>query len=182
MGVADFAEKEFAKLSKSQWPEQKISGLFNLGYTQLVVGNPSEAIKNLQAIAAVDAVDDNSTEYKLLAECLMARAEALSGNVDAGKKKLEAVIKREDPMTAQRAFAYAYNGLGACHEKNGDWKEAAMAYLHTELLFQNDQEAHAEALYRLSKIWAKLEATDRANKARTTLKSRYKNSYWAKQP
>ena len=94
-------------------------------------------------------------------------------------KKIEAIIKREDPMVAQQLFAHAYNALGTCHEQTENWEEAAIAYLHTELLFAQHPEPHAEALYRLSTIWTKLEESDRANKARKTLRDRYPNSYWA---
>ena len=182
VGRMDLSEKEFAKLSGASWPEFKIQGLFHLGRVQLLANNPQGAVDSLAQVGSVESSDDASSEYKLLAECLSAKAAALSGNVDAGRKKIEAIIKREDPMTAQRAFAYAYNALGACHQQNKNWLEAATAYLHTELLFATDPEAHAEALYQLSKIWAELEETDRANKARATLRSRYRNSYWSKKP
>ena len=76
-------------------------------------------------------------------------------------------------------FAHIYNALGAAYEKAGKFKEASRAYLHTDLLFASVLEAHAESLYHLAILWPKLEQTDRAARARDTLKARYRNSYWA---
>ncbi len=63
--------------------------------------------------------------------------------------------------------------------QEGNLKEAATAFLHTELLFAQEIEPQAEALYQLALIWPKLNQTDRASRAREGLKSRYRNSYWA---
>ena len=94
--------------------------------------------------------------------------------------KIESLIKNENPDN-KLLFAHLYNALGACHESTQNWQEAAIAYLHTELLFSLDPDAHAEALKKLSEIWPKLDETDRANRAAATLKTRYRNSYWANQ-
>jgi Flp pilus assembly protein TadD len=76
-------------------------------------------------------------------------------------------------------FANLYNALGSVYEKAGQLKEARTAYLHTNLLYASEPDEHAEALYHLALIWPQLEETDRANEARDTLKTRYRNSYWA---
>jgi len=178
---ADLAEAQFTKLSQSTWPEFKIKGLYHLGQTQLRTNKLAEAKNSFNAITAIDSNDPVVAEYSLLAECMLAKAEAMEGNTDASKQKLEAIIKREDPMVAQLVFAHAYNALGGWHEKQENWEEAAIAYLHTELLFAGHADPHAEALYRLSKVWTKLEESDRASTARNALRGRYKNSYWAKQ-
>ncbi len=90
------------------------------------------------------------------------------------------MIKSENPDN-ELLFAYLYNALGACYESSQNWQEAAIAYLHTELLFSVDPDAHAEALKKLSEIWPRLDQPDRATRAMTTLKNRYRNSYWANQ-
>ena len=179
IGRADLAEGQFTKLSEASWPEYRAKGLFYLGNTQLLNNKIVEAKSNLEAIDTVDSNDPVILDYKLFAECLLAKTEALEGQVEAGRKRLEAIIKREDPMVSQQLFAQAYNALGACFEKAENWEEAALAYLHTELLFAQQPELHAESLFRLSRIWTKLEESDRANKARKTLRDRYPNSYWA---
>ncbi len=178
VGKADSAEKEFAKLTSSQWPELVLDGHFYRGEMLNELQKPSEAGAAYDAILSAPANDDLTQSYKLIAKCQKAKSQGLAGNTEEAIKVIEQVIKVENPENT-RLFAYAYNALGACHLKAGNIKEAATAYLHTELLFASEQEPHAEALYQLALIWPKLDQTDRASRAREGLKSRYRNSYWA---
>ena len=73
------------------------------------------------------------------------------------------------------------NAIGAVHQKAGNTEEAMMSYLCTQLLYPQAANAHAEAVYRLAKIWPSLDNNQRANEARELLKSRYRNSYWSTQ-
>ena len=63
-------------------------------------------------------------------------------------------------------------------EQTGDLKEARDAYLHTQLLFGNIEDPAAEALSRLSEIFAKLNDPKRANASKRELQSKYRSSYW----
>ena len=177
-GKPQVAAREFSKLTRSSWPEYKIRGHFQLGKTLTELGEYDEAELSFDAILDEESNDDITQTYKLLATCEKARLAGIQGNLEAAKKVLEGIIRDENPDN-KRLFAHLYNALGATFETAGNLKEAATAYLHTELLFATESEPHAEALYRLALIWPKLEETDRANRARDTLKSRYRNSYWA---
>lgn len=180
VGRVDLAENEFTKMSQAEWPEYKTIGLFRLGNAQLKLKEYEKAKQNYSEIAQIDANDDVTIKYKQLALCQAAKTDALAGNTAAAQSTIEAMIKQENPDN-KLLFAYLYNALGACYESVKDWQQAAIAYLHTELLFSEDPDANAEALKRLSEIWPKLGETDRANRAMTTLKNRYRNSYWANQ-
>lgn len=177
-GKPDLAANEFAKLTNSTWPEYVLKGHFYRGQILSELGQHGEAVKAFDAILATESNDDTTQSYQLLAKCEKARAVGLAGDPNAARNTIEGIIRDESPEN-KRLFAYLYNALGAVFEKSGQMKEAARAYLHTELLFATEPEPHAEALYRLALIWPKLEETDRANRARDTLKSRYRNSYWA---
>ena len=177
-GKPEVAVREFNRLTQSSWPEYQLRGHFQLGKTLTELGRYDEAELSFDAILAEESNDDVTQTYKLLATCEKARLAGIQGNLEAAKKVLEGIIRDENP-DKKRLFAHLYNALGATYEQAGKLKEAATAYLHTELLFASESEPHSEALYRLALIWPKLEQTDRANRARDTLKSRYRNSYWA---
>ena len=102
----------------------------------------------------------------------------MQGDVANARPIVDKIIADENADNT-RLFAYAYNALGQCHLQAKEFKPAALAFLHTELLFPSEADPHAEALYNLAMIWPKLEQTDRANRARAMLKSRYRNTIWA---
>ena len=177
-GLPEVAEAEFAKLKDSTWPEFKLKGHFYAGQMQIELGKLDDAKASFEAIQAIESNDDMTQTYKLLSTCELARLVGLQGDTATAKKALEKIIKDENPDN-KKLFAHLYNALGSVYEKADRKKEAARAYLHTELLYATEVEAHAEALFRLAKIWPQLEETDKANRARETIKTRYRNSYWA---
>ena len=94
-----------------------------------------------------------------------------------GLKELDKLIQTESDDNAE-LFAHVYNAKGAIYEKMGDLKEARDAYLHTQLLFGNVEDPAAEALSRLSDIFAELNDPKRANDSKRELQTKYRNSYW----
>lgn len=180
IGKPDLAEREFAKLAQSQWPSMKIQGLFQQGNALILTGDLENAKKAFSQIVDMDANDDESQQFKLVAQCQIAKIMALQGDSEGGRAIVEKIIKDENPDNAL-LFAHAYNALGTCHLQSQQPKPAAIAFLHTELLYGTESAPHAEALYNLCKLWPQLEETDRANRARQALKSRYRNTYWALQ-
>ena len=177
-GRPKVAADEFKKLQSTNWLEYKLKGYFHAGQMQIVLGDLELASKNFKAIAGIQSNDNLAQTYKLLAQCELAKIDGLRGNAAPAKAKIEGIIKKENSDN-KKLFAHLYNALGATHEKAGRLKEASYAYLHTELLFASESEAHAEAVYHLALIWPQLEQTDRANRARSILLERYRNSYWA---
>ncbi len=178
IGRPELAADEFKKLANCGWPEYKLRGLFRLGKAQAETASLQPAADAFEAILSHESNDDLSQSYKLLARCEKAKLTGLAGNTEQAISELHSLIDTESDEN-KLLFAHLYNALGAVHEKAGNLKEARTAYLHTNLLFASVSEAHSEALYRLALIWPQLEDTDRANEARETLKSRYRNSYWA---
>ena len=179
VGRTDLAEQQFAELTNSQWTELVLRGHFNRGEMLNLLEKYDDALAAYEAILAMPSNDDATQQYKLLAKVQKAKTNAMAGKpVEESVAAINEIIKNENPTNAQ-LFAYAYNALGACHLKAENLKEAAMAFLHTELLFAQENEPQAEALYQLALIWPKLDHTDRASRARDGLKTRYRNSYWA---
>ncbi len=175
----DLAAKEFKRLTQSDWPEYVIKGNYYLAQTAIAQKNFDGAITSCDQILASTDNDDVTRQYQLLAKCLKAKAQTLSGNPGSAESDLKQIIKVENPDN-QELFAAAYNALGVYHFKANQLKEAREKFLLTHLLMYSESESHAEALYYLAQIWPQLGNTDEANKTRELLKSRYRNSYWAK--
>ncbi len=175
----DLAKAEFKLLTQSNWPQYVIKGHYHLAQTAIAQNNFDEAAAQCQQIIGFPDNDDTSPTYQLLAKCVQAKAQCLAGNPGTAEDDIKRIIKVENPDN-QAVFAAAYNALGVCYLKSGQLKEAREKFLMTHLLMYSESESHAEALYYLSQIWPQLENTDEANKTRELLKSRYRNSYWAK--
>jgi tetratricopeptide (TPR) repeat protein len=87
---------------------------------------------------------------------------------------------QENDSTDSQLFAALYNAQGEALQKEQKWEQAVLAYLHSDLLFSNNPETHAEALYHLSQLWAKLGEPQRAAEAKEKLTTLYAGSAWAK--
>ena len=173
------AEVAFQKLSTASITDYQIKNLFNLGQTQLLLEKFAAARTTFETLQNHKLNDVNAQNYKTLARCLAAKADVLSpqGQAEPAQAVIEKIIKNENPDNTQ-LFAHCYNALGICHLKNNDDKGAALAFLHTDLLFSTEADAHAEALYHLNKLWSKMEQNDRANRSRQILNANYGNSIW----
>ncbi len=178
VGRFDVASKNFETVAASRWPELSFQSVLKNGRALMMQQKYTEAIAEFEKVEKADRSEDFALKSKLIAKCLRAQALGLSGQPDEGIKLAESVISKESSDN-QSAFAYAYNALGACYKQKEDWKQAVHAYLHTDLLFFTEPQAHAEALYELQGIWRQLNRGDRASEARQKIKNRYRNTFWA---
>ena len=178
--LTDLAKAEFKILTEAQWPEYSYKGHYLLAETLNSQGQHAQAASECDAILSVADNSDVAQQYKRLATCVKAKSKALAGETADIEEPIRQLIKVENPDN-KKLFAAAYNAWGVYHFKAGRWKEAREKFLMTHLLMTSEADAHAEALFYLSKIWPKFEDTDQTNKTRELLKSRYRNSYWAQQ-
>lgn len=180
LNLTDPAVAEFKKLTEAQWPEYSYKGHYLLAEALNSKGQHAEAISECDAILSGGDTSDVAQQYKRLATCAKAKSQALAGETEGIEDPIKKLIKLENPDN-KKLFAAAYNAWGVYHFKAGRMKEAREKFLMTHLLMTSEADAHAEALFYLSKIWPEFENTDQANKTRELLKSRYRNSYWAQQ-
>jgi TolA-binding protein len=103
---------------------------------------------------------------------------AETGSVKEGIDMLQDVIAKADPEEAE-LHALAYNALGHCYLKSDQTKDALLAFLHVDVIYNSSPEAHAEALFHLDRLWKAVGKEDRARQSRDLLKQRYPNSRWA---
>lgn len=173
----ELAETEFQKLADADWPRYQLKGLFDLAQAQMLQEKFEKAKTNFNNLRNHELNTTLAQQFKLMAQCQLARIDALQGNVDNAIEAVEKIIKNESADNKQ-LFALCYNTLGICKLQKNDLRGAAIAFLHTDLLFSTEPDAHSEALYQLTRIWPQLEETDRANRARQTLSRSYANSFW----
>ncbi len=176
-GMNAEAIAEFKKLASSNLAEFKVRGNFNIGKAALAAGDAKTAAATLLEILNAEDNSESTQKLKIIADPLYAKALAFDGNVDAARQRVQDLIARESSEN-QELFAACYNVLGICDKAKGDFKSAALNFLHTDLLFRGG-DSHAEALYYLaSEIWPKLEKADLALEARESLKRLYPGSFW----
>ena len=144
----------------------------------MAAGKYPEALAKFEQVISTGAATNEGNEQRLFATIGKAECLAATGQAAAGIKLLEEIIDNQDSSDA-KLFGRAYNALGACYAKSSKPKEAVLAYLHTDLLFNSDSETHAEALYRLSKLWGDINQPDRAKRVREALQNNYPDSRWA---
>jgi tetratricopeptide (TPR) repeat protein len=137
-----------------------------------------QALAKFEAVLSSEHSTTEAARQKLLATAGKAVCLAETGKAETGVGLLQDVISKNDPQDIA-LFARTYNALGKCYLKLNQPKDAVLAFLHTDVLFYNDADAHAEALYHLSKLWIDVKKSDRAVAARNTLKERYAGSVWA---
>ncbi len=137
-----------------------------------------EALKRYDVVVKSSASGTNAERQRQLALAGKAACEAELGQTDSAVKTAEKVIRDNDPSDVE-LFAKAYNALGAGFRKSNQPQDAVLAYLHVDLLCHRARDAHAEALYYLSKLWPTLGKPDRATEARNRLTSLYAGTTWA---
>lgn len=174
------AETSYGLLVKEEEApaEQKMRGAVLVAKAQLAQKKFDEAKENYRKVAEAGYSSPDADRQKLLAKVGVALCQAKTGEAKQAITALNAIIKNNDPRDME-LFGRAYNALGACHIAENQTQDALLAYLHTDLMFFGDRDAHAEALYHLAELWSKANQSDRAVKARGTLKQRYAGSRWA---
>lgn len=172
------AAKYYTPLASAPWPEYQLRGQIAVGRALIGDRQFDEALTRFEAVLASELSTSEGLRQKNLAQVGKAICLAEKGQTDAAIALLNDLIQKNDPQD-QTLFARIYNALGRCYMKQNKPKDAVLALLHTDLLFYQDADAHAEALYYLSRLWGDLNKSDRALAARSTLRERYAGSIWA---
>lgn len=114
-----------------------------------------------------------------IAKLGIAAADSSESGIAAAEDAIRKILENTDPEDA-KVCGYAYNFLGNAFLKAENSKAAEVAFLHTDLLFSQNSQAHSEALYRLARIWRNNGKTTRYTEAINKLKKKYGGSSWTK--
>jgi tetratricopeptide (TPR) repeat protein len=179
LDLPDPAKTFYDNLAKAPWPEYKMKAAV-LGADALKAkGDYAAALPEYEKVIGASIDTPEASRQKLFSNLGKAECLANTGNPEEAITICEAVIK-DNPSTDMELFGRAYNALGVAYLKANKPQDAALAFLHVDTLFFGDSNQHAQALYYLSDLWNQLNQADRALDARTTLKSRYAGTRWAK--
>ena len=178
-GNYPLAAESYGEIRKAPWPEYKARGAVLQATAQLGAEQYPQALTSFEVVLKERPSTPQGQLQFTLAQVGKARCLAETGSVAEGIQLVRDVLKNNDPKEHPELFGRAYNTLGACYRKDKKSQDALLAYLHTDLLFYREPQVHAEALYYLSRLWADVKKTDRANRARSLLRERYASSVWA---
>jgi len=172
------AAKYYGPISAAPWADYQMRANNAIGRALSGEKQFDQALTKFEAVLASEDSSAEATRQKQMATVGKAVCLAETSKADAGVTLVQDLINKNDPQDTV-LFARAYNALGKCYLKQNKVKEAVLAFLHTDVLFYSDADAHAEALYHLSKLWTDVNKSDRAVAARSTLRERYAGSIWA---
>lgn len=173
------AAKYYNVVAQAPWDDTRIRA--NVALARMLVGQAKfpEALEKYDAVGKdVDTPETGPYKQQAIvgrAVCLAETGkpdEAIALIIDA-----KGVIATNDPKDT-RLMARAYNALGTAYARANKKKDAILAFLHTDLLYFQDPDAHAEALYNLANLFQETNKSDRSIEARNTLKQRYAGSVW----
>jgi tetratricopeptide (TPR) repeat protein len=179
-GAYDKAAVQYAELSKAPWADYKMRAAIAVGRSLQAQGKHAEAIREFDAALAMPDQDADAKNQKLAATLAKAVSRAETGGVEEAVGTIEKVIQDTDAQQKE-LHARAYNALGSCYEKAGQTKDALLAFLHVDVLYNTVPEAHAEALAHLVPLWRAVGQQERSREARELLQQQYPLSRWAKE-
>ena len=178
-GDAAGARTTYALLAKAPWSDYKLASQIASGRILIAENKLDEAVKEFEAAAAgaSDSPADQLRKYEAMLG--QARALVMQAKHEEALKILETVTDK-GPADEASLQAEAYVLQGDSLQALGRAKEAALAYLHVDILFSRETTQHAAALFNLSKVWKSVQLPDRSTEAEAKLVQLYPNSSWRK--
>ncbi len=179
-GAPAEATKFYRSLAKADWPPLTMKSAVLIGVSLQSESKWSDAAKQFDQVMNDSLATPDAERYKIRARVGKAYCQAYLDDPAGGIQSLEGLVAQQDPQDAE-SFSRIYNALGTCYRKANRPQDAILAFLHVEILFPNQAEARAEALFHLGQLWSEVRQEERATQARNQLKTQYSGSRWARQ-
>jgi len=159
------AERTYEKLAKTPGIPAAMRQDSEVKAAQMMVKAKKypEAKEKLEGLAA--SLQENDPQRVRL-NISLAECDAAAGHLDKAVKAIEAIIAK--PMRKDLK-AQAYNALGDCYYGQKKWKDAMWSYLWVDVIYHQNREEHAKALYHLSKAFKELGDDKKATEYRDRL-------------
>lgn len=181
-GRYENAATYYKALADSPYDEYKIQAGVAVGRARLAEKKFDEALKEFDTALSLAEKGSGAAAQSAKEAALIGKASCLAetGKPDDGIKLIGDVIAKLPPEEVD-LHARAYVAQGNCYAKKPDSaKQALLSFLHVDVLYFSNSQAHAEALWNLAKLWNVVGKPERSTQATTLLKERYPNSPWAK--
>lgn len=182
LGRHDVAVGYYRQYGEAPFPEYQLEAALKVAAALRVQQQWEQALAEYEKVLANPLDSPEVLKQKQFAKVGKAACLAGLGKAEEGVAIIGQVL-RENPAEGNGSlYARAYNALGDCHRRLGQPKQALLDYLHTDLLFAQDEpDAHAEALFHLAKLWREAaNNSERALQATTLLRNRYAGTRWSK--
>lgn len=178
-GEQSNARAEYAKLAKAKSPYYQLNSALLVGRTWQAEGDHAQALAEFDKVLASTEDGPLLKPLKLAATLDRAVSQAAGGNVKESTAAIGDIIAKASPDDT-KLLARAHNALGDSYLQSGDPRGALFSFLHVDLLYNQDPEAHAKALHELAQLWKKVGRDSRAQEAADELAEKYPGSRWAK--
>lgn len=181
-GAFGKAKDAYSSLAKSEFPDFRMRGALAAGRAAVEQEKYDEAVAEFDKVVALAGASQDKIAVARKYAALLGKARCLAraNQVDAALALVNEVLPALPPENKD-LHAEAYLTLGACHRSQpAGRKNAIWAYLHVDLAYYSNPQAHAEALYYLSELWKQDGKPDRSDLAREMLTERYASSTWAR--
>jgi tetratricopeptide (TPR) repeat protein len=173
------ARTEYAKLAKAKSPYFELKSALLVGRSWQAEDDHAKALIEFEKVLASTAQGPLIEPLRLAATLDRAVSQAATGNADEAAATIGDIIAKAEPED-EKLQARAYNALGDCYLRSGDAQGALFAFLHVDLLYDNEAEAHAKALHELVNLWKTAGRDTRSQEAAQQLAEKYPNSRWTK--
>ena len=179
-GQHDNARAEYAKLAKAKSPYYLLKSALLVGRAWQAEGDYAKAQAEFDKVIATREQGPLIEQLKLGATLEGAVSQAAAGKITEAAAAIGQIIAKAEAEDHQLQ-ARAYNALGDCYLKSGDNRAALFAFLHVDLLYDQEADAHAKALSELAELWKAVGRDSRAKEAAQQLAEEYPNTRWARQ-
>jgi predicted negative regulator of RcsB-dependent stress response len=122
-----------------------------------------DAERKLLGLLKTAAADESPA---LRIQVALAECHAANRKVAEAEKEIEAVLAKAKDSDLK---AYAYNALGDCHRRSGAPRKAMWNYLFVDVLYNQDKQEHARALYNLYHLFKEMKEEKKAQQCRDVL-------------
>lgn len=177
------AEAAYSELEASPWLDYQMAAKIGMANIKLAKKDVLEARKIFDEVAASNT--SNAAEQARKLEAMLGQASCLQQQTgyDEASTILNKIIDETD-ANQSRVLAEAYMKLGDGYAAQGqNLKAAILAYLHVDVIpsLAANADLHAEALYKLAKLWPAVNEPNRGADAAAKLEAEYPTSPWLKQ-